>query len=426
MRPDDRFDPVDGRAADAPLDADLTGLDAELAGAGAYARRAHASEARPTAAYAGRLRQRLLARLAAGDEAASAGTWRANGQPARGAAMSNLVQPGEAWTPVPLAPRIASRAAVAQPRPRWAFLAAAALSLVVVAGALGVGLGRLLPPPRPEPSATPVEAAVATASPLAPTDDPVIVGPTVVPTDEPAPTPNATAAPTTAPAATPKPAPTPKATVKPEPTKPPIGPMDLLAKACPGGVILDWTKPSTAVAHYHVLRSLDGDVPTTYPADSAVEVETATTWSATTTDGFDAGLDGSTTAWYRAFAFDGEDNLLAVSPSRTVNTADAISLGALTVEPNGPGSISVSWSAAVLNSACFTYGKLVASEEDPDPSYVNGSPYLAAIGDASATGVTIDGLTSGKTVWMRYELVRVTSTGKFIVGRTSVLQVTYP
>jgi hypothetical protein len=86
----------------------------------------------------------------------------------------------------------------------------------------------------------------------------------------------------------------------------------------------------------------------------------------------------------------------------------------------------VSWSAAVLNSACFTYGKLVASEEDPDPSYVKGSPYLAAIGDPSATGVTIDGLPSGKTVWMRYELVRVTSTGTFIVGRTSVLQVTYP
>ena len=109
-----------------------------------------------------------------------------------------------------------------------------------------------------------------------------------------------------------------------------------------------------------------------------------------------------------------------------MTTVGRIDLGALTVEAAGAGSINVSWAAADFNLACFTYGKLVASEEDPDPSFVKGSPYLVAIGDAGATGTQLDGLPSGKTVWMRYEIIRVTSTGKFIVARTDVSQVTFP
>jgi hypothetical protein len=202
--------------------------------------------------------------------------------------------------------------------------------------------------------------------------------------------------------------------------------MDLLAKACPGGVILDWTKPSPDVGHYHVLRSLGGEVPATYPADGTTEVDSATTWSAGTTDGFDAGVDGGSSATYRAFAFGAEDQVLATSPSKTVTTVPARSLGTLGVEALGPGSIAVAWGTSEVPAACFSYGKLVASADDPNPSYLNGATYLAVVSDQGTTSVVVDGLPSGQTVWMRYELIRSTSTGAFVVGRTDVVQITYP
>ena len=202
--------------------------------------------------------------------------------------------------------------------------------------------------------------------------------------------------------------------------------MDLGLKACPGGVFIDWTKPSTDVAHYHVLRKIGGDVPATYPADGTVEVETATTWSAGTTDGFDTTIDGGATATYRAFAFDASDDLMAWSPSRTVTTVGRIDLGSLNVENLAAGKIGVSWASAEFHSACFTYGKLVLSESDPDPSYLKGSTYIAVVSDPLATSVVVEGLPSGKTVWMRYEVIRTTSTGKFVVARSNVIQVTFP
>lgn len=333
---------------------------------------------------------------------------------------------------MPLEPHFARRAQASRPRARWSLLAAAALTGVVAVGAIGARLDWPVPSPTAEPSgplaslpAVPDETPRPSAAAVAPVESSSPVGPTKAPDATPTTKPEATE-----PSPTKKPQPTPTAkpaaTPKPEPTAPPIGPMDLMAKACPGGVILDWTKPSTAVHHYHVLRSLDGDVPSSYPASGTTEIESATTWSAGATDGYDASVGGGKAATYRAFAFDAEDNVLAVSPSRSVTTVDAIALGALNVVDNGPGSITVSWSTASVNGACFTYGKLVASVEDPDPSYMKGSPYLAAISDSGAAGVTLDGLESGKTVWMRYELIRVTSTGKFVVGSTNVRQVTFP
>ena len=63
---------------------------------------------------------------------------------------------------------------------------------------------------------------------------------------------------------------------------------------------------------------------------------------------------------------------------------------------------------------------------DSDPSYLEGSPALAAVGDPAATSVTVDGLPSGKTVWLRYEMIHRTSLGKFVTASTTVVQVTYP
>jgi hypothetical protein len=304
------------------------------------------------------------------------------------------------------------------PRGRWSLLAAAALATVMVAGALGARFDWLLPTPTVDPSRPPSSLLPPT---LAPTPDASLP---VVALDSPVPTTEATPAPTPKPTPTKKPKPTP--TPKPEPTAAPIGPMSLALKACPGGVVIDWTKPSPAVSKYHVLRNVGGDVPPTYPS-GGTDVETATTWSAGTTDGFDASLGGGVSATYRAFAFDADGHVLQYSPSRSVTTVDRIDLGSLGMVDNGPGtgSLTFSWAAPGVAGGCFSYGKLVGSTEDPDPSYLTGAEPLAVVGDQSTTEATVE-RTSGTTMWVRYEVVRATSTGKFIVARTDVVQVTFP
>lgn len=449
MRPDDRsgrWQPIDGPGdgfdgfdSYGPLDADLETLDRELAEAGAGARRALHGQTQPTRFFANRLRERLLAahpaaaaapapraaaRAAAGGAVAAGAI--ASGHARRHGARADLMTPGEAWAPVALEPRMSRRTPTMLPgRFRWAVLVAASLTGVIAAGALGAKLDWLLPPPSALPS--PLTAVDATPRPSTgpsdPTDPPLITVPTVPPTAGPDATP-ASPKPTATPKPTPRP--TPKPTPKPEPTKPPILAMDFMAKACPGGVLLDWTKPSAGTNHYHVLRKLGGDVPATYPAAGTTEVETATSFSATTTDGFDETITGGEGATYRAFAFDGADKVIAHSASRTVTTLGRIPLGALTTEATSPGSITFGWAAADVNAACFTYGKLVASQEDPDPSYLKGTPYLAVIESPTSTGVHLDGLPSGKTFWVRYEIIRATSLGKFVVARTDVVQVTIP
>jgi hypothetical protein len=438
MRPEDRRAGMAGSSGEGgdvyelPLDADLASLDAELGAAGTQARRALYGRTQPTRVFASGLRDRLLGTVATPVAAPTSPDTALLRDSTRGSRLrAGLATPGEAWAPVPLEPRLARRTPTVLPRARWALLAAAGLTGVLVFGALGARLDWLIPSPTseatsprpsdartPAPSPASTQAAVVPVDSFEPTASPGPTAPVATPSAKPARTPT----PTPTPTPTRKPDPTPK----PEPTVPPVGTMELFAKSCPGGVLLDWAKPSSSTAHYHVLRSLGGEVPATYPADGTTDVETATSWSAGLTDGFDAGLEGGQGATYRAFAFNAEDQLLAVSPSRTVTTVAGLSLGSLGVENLGPGSIAVSWAAADVPAACFTYGKLVAATDDPEPSYLKGSPYLAAIGDPGATGVTLEGLPTGETVWMRYQLIRVTSTGKFLVGQTDVFKVTYP
>jgi hypothetical protein len=286
-----------------------------------------------------------------------------------------------------------------------------------------VNLAWILPaPPTESSSPAPSIATVAVPSPTTPIEPVPSAAATEGPA-EPAPTPT----PTPTPAPTERP--TPKPTPKPDPTKPPMLPMSLAAKACPGGVVLDWSKPSSGVGHYRVLRAVGGSVPASYPADGTTEVESAQSWSAGVTDGYDAGMSGGESMTYRAFAFDAADHVLAMSPARSVTTSSRKSLGSLGFVDNGDGaSITVSWTNPGVAEACFTYGKLVVSEENPEPSYLEGSPYIAVISSSSATGafVEVPSEWHGKTVWMRYQMIRSTSLGKFEVGATDVIQVTLP
>lgn len=424
MRPDDRPPGFDDRTAvpgvDVVLDADLASLDEELNVAGDLARRMLYGRTHPTRVFANQLRSRLLGQVAVpaatsqpiGDVALPFG-------PDRGPRRRpQLVTPGEAWAPTPLAPRIARRTPTVLPRARWSLLAAASLAGVLVAGALGADLDWLLP--SPTQSAAPSHA-VASPVPDA-TRGPVVAVESPEPTDRPRPEP--TKKPKPNPTATPKPDPT--KTPRPDPTDPPMGTMDLFATACPGGVVLDWTKPSAAVGHYHTLRALDGGVPPSYPG-GGTEIESATAWGAGTTDGFDASLGGGKSATYRTFAFDEADDVIAHSQSRTVTTISRLDITGFGWSANGPetGSVTFSWTAPSVNAGCFSYGKLVASAEDPDPSYLKGSATLAVISDLGTSEVTIE-KAPGTVAYVRYELIRATSTGKFVVAQTDVLEVTFP
>lgn len=429
MRPDDRgagFDDLMDPGLDLPFDADLETLDAELGEAGDQARRMLYGRTQPTRVFSNQLRARLLGKIGAPAAASShgAGDVALPRAPELGHRLRpQLVAPGEAWAPTPLEPQVARRTPTILPRARWSLLAAAGLAGVLVAGALGANLGWILPAPSEDPSAAPSSNTASSPRPES-TRRPVVVVESPRATDAPAPEPTRKRK---KPEPTKAPKPDPTATPKPEPTEPPaIGSMDLAAKACPGGVLLDWTKPSTAVGHYHNLRSLDGDVAPSYPG-GGTEIDSATAWGAGTTDGFDATLAGGTSATYRTFAFDEHDEVIAYSHARTVATLDRLAIAGFGWSGNGAGSgsITLAWTPPSVNAACFSYGKLVASTDDPDPSYLEGAATLAVISDLATSQVTVE-KAAGTTVYLRYQLIRATSTGKFIVAQSDVLEVTFP
>lgn len=410
MRPDDRFelDPMASPGAFDALDADLMGLDAELAEAGRAARRRTVDRARPDRAFASTLRARLLAEAAA--PVAAAGL-RAQTQ------LPRMNDEGRAWAPTRLAPRVSGRPSSAPARPRWAFLAAAAMLVTAVAvGAMGVRFDWLLPAPSADPTeaalvSPPAETPAATARPLGSAGPPLA---TAAPTPEATATPTPKPSPASTPKATPKPKPTP--TPKPDATAPAVGSLSLSVTGCPGANLLEWSSVSGAVK-YLIYRSTAGPVPEADPGASATLLG-----KTGGSDGFDSKLPNGTTGWYRVFAYNGSGQLIALSNSTSMSAAAAIDLAGFSAT-GGPGSIDASWTPAPVPSACFSYGKLVASASDSNPSYTKGDPALAVISDQSIGDVHVDGLDPA-TLWVRYELLRSTSMGSFVVGRTTVLSVT--
>jgi hypothetical protein len=202
--------------------------------------------------------------------------------------------------------------------------------------------------------------------------------------------------------------------------------MDLALTACPGGVVLDWTKPGSSVTSYRALRSSGPEAPSTYPADGGTDVATAASSSGDVTDGFDPTLDGGATPAYRVFAFGEGGQLLRFSPSQSVTTIGRKDLGTPTIENLGTAKFRVGWSTGDVTASCFSSGRLVVSDSDPEPSWAKGSTTVAVISDRLATSNVVDSLPSGGTYWVRYEILRSTGTGSFIVARTSAIQVTVP
>lgn len=422
MRRDDRdpFVSLDGDAL--PLDPELEALDAELARAGAIAR-ARTFDDRPDPRFAGALRNRLVAALPTPVHAPLT-------------AIASDGDASAAWAPARVDARISARTPIgetARPqrgaRARWFLLVAAAalVAISVVAASGGLRLDRILPPPATSP--TPLSSTAPTpTSPLS-----AIVAPSAAVSPEPNPDPSGSIGPdpTVSTPATAAASPTPKPSVKPSLTPartaaPTPASMSLVANACPGGVVLDWSKPAVAgLDHYAVFRAAGGSVAAAYPPDAAIAVDSASSWDPTATDGFDADLGAGSGATYRAFALDASEAVLAVSSLASTTGLAVTDLGALAVDTSVPGSLTASWIAPGVASSCFTWGKLVVSATDPDPSYLKGATYLAVIGDPATTSVTV-GEPAAKTFWMRYEVIRATSLGKFVVARTSVIQVSTP
>ena len=203
--------------------------------------------------------------------------------------------------------------------------------------------------------------------------------------------------------------------------------MSLVAKACPGGVVLDWSGPDMAgVDHVQVLRGTSAEISAAYPPGDGVEAfDGGYSSDPSKSDGADpTGEAGS--AWYRAVAFSGDNMAMAASSVKAVTTKAIGGLGALGAGGSTPGELTFDWTAFGGSGECFSYYKLVASADDSTPSYLEGAQTLAAIGEQGAAGATVSGLSSGNTFYFRLQVIRATSLGKFVVAQTDVTQHTVP
>ena len=380
-------------------------LSAELATAGARARDSVAAHVRPGPAYAAALRSRLLAPLASPAAIPAV--------PRRRAGIRDILSVRR------LAP----------------MLAAAMLVVAMAAAASTVLIGNHpVPPPTPVPSLpvivgpagggllasdspSPIESASATPTPSPTPSATATPQPTPVPTVTPAPT----VKPTAVPIATPKP------TLAPTPTpKPAIGTMVLALTGCNGGAVLEWSKVTDARFHHYVtLRSISSDIPASYPASGgAVEVAGTFSKDPATTSAVDASAPTGVSLSYRTLALDAGNAVIAASPVRSAIAKPVAALGTLSAAPAGDGKTTFAWAPYGGPGACFTYYKLVHSETDTTPSYLEGSAAWAAIGDQATTSVTLTGPVSGTTYHVRLQAVRATSLGAMVVAQTDVL--TYP
>ncbi len=384
MQPDPRFD---------------FQLEADLAGAGAIAR--SAADQFPAPAFASSLRSHLLTSFVRASAPA-------------------------------VAPRRRSRWAFARLSPVFAAILALMLATVVAAGVLRF----LAPPETPPPAPTPfVNAALIGDDAETPTPKP-----TASPTPKPSPTPSPTASPTPSPSPTasptpiPTPKPTPVPTAKPTPTPvptpvppPPMGELALGLTGCNGGVVIDWSAiEDPRFAKYRTLRSTSPEIPVAYPpAGGSAEVGTAKSADPNATQGYDPAAPG-VTYYYRTLALDGAGAVIATSGVGASAAAPVAAMGPLRRRPRRRGDALLVGAVRAAREACFTYYKLVYSLDGSAPSYLEGDPYLAAIGDQGAATFATADLVSGQTYTFRLQAIRATHTGAFLVAQTDLATYTAP
>jgi len=363
------------------------GLEQQLTDAGHQARLSAGGE-RPNPLFAAELRERLVARL----ETERAPMW-----------------------PFGLGQRLARVVPVS---------VAALLFAVAVVGATQLNLGA------PDASEPPT---AATREPD-PTDGPA---PTWFPdsSDEadhivPVVTPPPTAAPTPTPATDPTPPPPPPP--PPTSTPPPPGPaaLSLSLKPCDGGVVIQWSKyQGVDFNHYTTLRNTVNNIPLAYPPQGGA-VDFGGTYA---TDRFvlsavDAIGAPGTTYYYRAMAFDVNDQVIAASDIGSAQAGPMLSMGGLGVAPDAGGT-QFTWNTYGGPAGCFSYYKIVWSTTNSDPSYLDGDPnvYLvhATTDKTESTTVSPWWPTTG-IYYVRIQALRFTDLGAFVAAQSDVTTYVVP
>ena len=282
---------------------------------------------------------------------------------------------------------------------------ASVLFVAAVFGARQLNLGQESPTITPQPTSVPVIVLPASPHPTAETATPQV---TATPSVQP--TPAATANPT--------PRPTPAPTEIPTATPKTTGPLSLLAKPCDGGVVLLWSAyDGIGFHHYATLRA------GTEAMSGAVTLDGSWTTDLAATSAVDA--SDTATHFYRTSAFNADGGVVATSPVVSAAAKPVVALGGLTVTADAGGT-RLSWSPYAGPAACFTYYKLVYSTTNPEPSYLTGDPYLAALStQTDATFLTAD-LLSGQTYYLRLQAIRSTSLGRFVAAQTEVVTYLVP
>jgi hypothetical protein len=298
-----------------------------------------------------------------------------------------------------------------------------ALGAVLMVAAV-VGARELLVAVADQPSPTPAPSQAASDSADA---TPSVTDPFVFPD----PTATPTVATSPAPTAVPTPEPTAPPTPEPDPTPEPIGSMTLEAIGCPGGVVLEWSAwESEDFNHYTTLRNGSSSIPPAYPPQGGA-VDPGGTY--TTEPGKTSAVDGEVspeqTYYYRAMAFDASDRVIAASSVVAAVPGAMKSLGELAVGPVAEGQTKFRWTPFVSSGACFSFYKIVYSEEDPTPSYLEGAPHLAAVESQGADRFILSAesdLKPGHTYHFRVQALRFAHLGLFVVAQSSVATYTKP
>ncbi len=290
--------------------------------------------------------------------------------------------------------------------------------------ALGFDIGVLEPElaqasERPKPTPT----SVLTPRPTGDGDPRPSAAPTAVPTAVPTsePTPRSTPKPTPKPTAKPTPKPTPTPT-------PSLASLGLDVTSCDGGfAVLDWTTaPAEGFGHYQSLRSTSSSIAPAYPPKApALAPDGLYTTDRLALRGTDTGLEPGTAYWYRTLALTAGDDAYAASPVRAIEARPIKALGALAWSVEA-GTVTFEWLAYGGPQACFGIAKLVVSQTDDTPGYLEGgSNAVWASEDQAAAGAVLDGFTSG-THFARLEILRDTWIGKVLVARTDVATIVVP
>lgn len=245
------------------------------------------------------------------------------------------------------------------------------------------------------------------------------------PSDAAAPTPDEseTATRPPAPSATPSPTPSPRPLPTPVPDAPET--LELQVTGCPGGVVVDWS-PAThpEFHHYTALRSIEAEVDPAYPPIApAVDWGDSYGTDRFVTSAVDATLIPSdTTLYYRVMAYDPVNRVVAASPVRHTHLSEVVELGRLVVgEGEAASSTHLDWTLYGGLARCFSgYQVLIG------PAGTTPGSTLTVISDQSTTELDTLGLHPGESYAIQVTVVRSTTLGSFVVGRTEVATYTVP